>query len=190
MKQRPCNSDGRQIDTESKPGRPSSSIETPQPRDARSPLSRARAQGRALSLLGTALVWAPVIGLAVFAVHGAATHHPLPLPACAYLLFAFRLVACLGGLFLSLGAKRVNLLSRIIGWTTLAVFCFSIVFVVLSGQYIVAIEPAKESRIITYSLSGSFVLTLSGMFALNALSVLFLIRLYGQKDPIKTNSAM
>lgn len=149
-----------------------------------------RVQGGILSILGTVLLWAPFIGLAVFAIHGAVTRHPLPLLACVYVLFAFRLVACLGGLFLSLGARRAHLLYRTIVWTTLALFLFSVAFIVFSGQYVTAIEFEKESRIVVCLLSGSFGLTLIGMFALSALSVLLLIRLYGQQARYIEDSAV
>lgn len=141
-------------------------------------------KSRVLSILGTALLWAPILTLIVFAIHGAAAGQPLPLLIYAFVLFAFRTVDHIGSLFLYLGARKAKHLQRPIGWTALAILIFSIFVIVFTGQYIPVAEPAKISPVVVYLSYGSFALTLVGMAALNVLSVLLLIHLFRRSDSI------
>ena len=153
------------------------------PASATAPAAPRKKHPKVLSIIGTILVYLPLLYAAVFFVHGALTRHPVPILMFPMLVLIARFFSYVGGLILYFAARAAQYLRKSIGFTALAALLLPIVSSILFAKPLAAIDPTSIGPVAGWIALICIAISLLCMLALCVFSVLMLIRVFRKTDP-------
>lgn len=145
--------------------------------------TRRKARGKVFAIIGTVLVWLPILIVNAYIVFTFIKRNPQHFLVYLYVLLGLRAFHTFGGVSLFIGAKQSNELYKPIGWITLAMVLIPLVVsILLSGFNYPQINMSAAP---TIAIIGMVLVFISECFALalNVFSVLLLKRIY-KKTPV------